>query len=199
VRTIFHCLRLVCLIVLGLAWTTTASFAVVDVQSPAIRGVSIGYDQAYASLNGYDAAPLRAWEDENQSALPDARASFGLDPGFIAAKTTPTSTAIVPYYPPANGFAGATTRQFLMPGQTIDRFGGSGASRFFSPTGTSEAARALPPGTAGQPLRTFEVVKPFEVDSGTVAPWFSQPGGGTQFRTPVPLETLLKRGILREQ
>jgi len=118
---------------------------------------------------------------------------------FNAAKTTPTSTAIVPYYPPANGFAGATTRQFLMPGQTIDRFGGSGASRFFSPTGTSEAARALPPGTAGQPLRTFEVVKPFEVDSGTVAPWFSQPGGGTQFRTPVPLETLLKRGILREQ
>jgi len=112
---------------------------------------------------------------------------------------TPTSTAIVPYYPPANGFAGATTREFLMPGQTIDRFGGSGASRFFSPTGTSEAARALPPGTAGQPLRTFEVVKPFEVDSGTVAPWFSQPGGGTQFRTPVPLETLLKRGILREQ
>ncbi|MDZ4815988.1 MAG: hypothetical protein SGI71_06940, partial [Verrucomicrobiota bacterium] len=69
-----------------MAWTTTASFAVVDVQSPAIRGVSIGYDQAYASLNGYDAAPLRAWEDENQSALPDARASFGLDPGFIAAK-----------------------------------------------------------------------------------------------------------------
>jgi len=117
----------------------------------------------------------------------------------LAPKTTPTSTAIVPYYPPANGFAGATTRQFLMPGQTIDRFGGSGASRFFSPTGTSEAARALPPGTAGQPLRTFEVVKPFEVDSGTVAPWFSQPGGGTQFRTPVPLETLLKRGILREQ
>lgn len=114
------------------------------------------------------------------------------------AAKTPTSTAIVPYYPPNNGFAGATTREFLMPGQTIDRFGGSGASRFFSPTGTSEGARALPPGTAGQPLRTFEVVKPFEVEAGTAAPWFGQPGGGTQFRTPVPLETLLKRGIVRE-
>ncbi|MDZ4742472.1 MAG: hypothetical protein SGI98_03525, partial [Verrucomicrobiota bacterium] len=85
-RMIFHCLRLVCLIVLGLAWTTTLSFAAVDVQSPAICGVSIGYDQAYASHNGYDAAPLRAWEDENQSALADTRASFGLGPGFIAAK-----------------------------------------------------------------------------------------------------------------
>ena len=83
---IFHCLRLVCLIVLGLAWTTTLSFAAVDVQSPTICELSIGYDQAYASHNGYDAAPLRAWEDENQSALADTRASFGLVPGFIAAK-----------------------------------------------------------------------------------------------------------------
>jgi len=84
--TIFKQLRLVCLLLLGLAWTTTLSFASVDVQSPTICGVSIGYDQAYASHNGYDAAPLRAWEDENQSALADTRASFGLEPGFIAAK-----------------------------------------------------------------------------------------------------------------
>jgi RHS repeat-associated protein len=126
------------------------------------------------------------------------RGSWSESRWSFAPRTT-TSTALVPYYPPNNGFAGATTREFLMPGQTIDRFGGSGASRFFSPTGTSEPARALPPGTAGQPLRTFEVVKPFEVDAGTAAPWFGQPGGGSQFRTPVSLETLLKRGILREQ
>jgi len=85
---IFKQLRLVCLLLLGLAWTTTLSFASVDVQSPTICGVSIGYDQAYASHNGYDAAPLCAWEDENQSALADTRASFGLEPGFIAAKAT---------------------------------------------------------------------------------------------------------------
>ena len=109
-----------------------------------------------------------------------------------------TTTAIRPYFPANNGFLGATEKQFLMPGQTIDRFGGSGYSRFFSPAGTSEAARALPAGSAGQQLRSFEVMKPFPVDAGTVAPAFGQPGLGQQFVTPVRLETLLKRGILRE-
>lgn len=118
----------------------------------------------------------------------------------LAAKATARveTTALRPFYPANNGFAGATERQFLMPGQTIGRFGGSGYSRFFSPQGTSEAARALPPGIAGQPLRSFEVMKPFEVDAGRIVPRFGQPGGGTQFVTPVRLETLLKRGILRE-
>jgi hypothetical protein len=41
-------------------------------------------------------------------------------------------------------------------------------------------------------------VKPFEVEAGTVAPAFGQLGLGAQYRTPVPLEVLLKRGILRE-
>jgi hypothetical protein len=107
-------------------------------------------------------------------------------------------TALTKFYPENAGFAGATERTFLMPGQTIDRYGGSGYSRFFSPQGTPDWARSLPPGTAGQPLRTFEVVKPFEVQSGTVAPWFNQPGGGLQYVTPVKLETLLNRGIIRE-
>lgn len=83
-------------------------------------------------------------------------------------------------------------------GQRIDRFGGSEFSRFFSPAGPPQAARALPPGTAGQALRTFEVLKPFEVEAGTVAPAFGELGLGTQFRTPVTLEVLLKRGIIRE-
>jgi len=114
---------------------------------------------------------------------------------LLAANNT---TAIRPYFPANNGFLGATEKQFLVPGQTIDRFGGSGYSRFFSPAGTSEAARALPAGSAGQQLRSFEVMKPFPVDAGTVAPAFGQPGLGQQFVTPVRLETLLKRGILRE-
>ncbi|RZU35576.1 glycohydrolase toxin TNT-related protein [Edaphobacter modestus] len=112
-----------------------------------------------------------------------------------AAKTE--VTALTKFYPENAGFAGATERTFLMPGQIIDRYGGSGYSRFFSPQGTADLARSLPPGTAGQPLRTFEVAKPFEVQSGKVAPWFNQPGGGLQYRTPVNLDTLLKRGIIK--
>jgi hypothetical protein len=107
------------------------------------------------------------------------------------------ATVLTKFYPENNGFSGATEQTFLMPGQTINRYGGSGYSRFFSPQGTPPWARSLPPGTAGQSLRTFEVVKPFEVQSGTVAPWFNQPGGGLQFRTPVNLDTLLKHGIIR--
>ncbi len=126
---------------------------------------------------------------------PACGAVVGFGPSYLAANRT---TAIRPYFPANNGFLGATEKQFLMPDQTIDRFGGSGYSRFFSPAGTSEAARTLPAGSAGQQLRSFEVMKPFPVDAGTVAPAFGQRGLGQQFVTPVRLETLLKRGILRE-
>ena len=107
-------------------------------------------------------------------------------------------TTLTKFYPEYAGFAGAAERTFLMPGQRIDRYGGSGYSRFFSPQGTPDWARSLPPGTAGQPLRTFEVVKPFEVQSGKAGPWFYQPGGGMQYQSPVKLETLLERGIIKE-
>ncbi len=118
----------------------------------------------------------------------------------VAARNTPTpsSTAIQPYYPANQGFLGQPTNQFLMPGQRIDRFGGSDFSRFFSPAGTPAPMRALPAGSSGQPLRSFEVLKPFEVRGGTVAPAFNQPGLGTQYLSPVRLEVLLKRGIIRE-
>lgn len=123
--------------------------------------------------------------------------AYAYDGHFTLAAKTETME-LQRFYPANNGFAGATERTFLMPGQTIDRYGGSGYSRFFSPAGTAEAARALPPGTAGQSLRSFEVMKPFEVQSGSVAPWFNQPGGGLQYVTPVNLQTLLKWGILNE-
>jgi hypothetical protein len=110
----------------------------------------------------------------------------------------PKTTAVQKYWPENNGFLRQPEAVTLKPGQRIDRFGGSDYSRFFSPEGTPAAARALPAESASQPLRTFEVVKPFEVEAGTVAPAFGQPGLGTQFRTPVQLKTLLERGIIKE-
>ncbi len=109
-----------------------------------------------------------------------------------------TPNAIQKYYPDNNGFLGQTQRQFLGKGDLIDRYGGSDYSRFFSPAGTPDVARSLPPGTMGKPLRTFEVLKPFEVEAGTVAPAFNQIGLGTQYRTPVELNTLIDRGIIKE-
>jgi RHS repeat-associated protein len=128
-------------------------------------------------------------------AAPYAKAG-GTAKAAAAAKSA--TTAIKPYYPANQGFLGETSREFLYAGQRIDRYGGTASSRFFSPAGTPAGARSLPPGTASQPLRSFEVVKPFEVESGAVAPYFGEIGYGTQYRTPVNLETLLGRGILRE-
>ncbi|HEY6871380.1 MAG TPA: SpvB/TcaC N-terminal domain-containing protein [Geobacteraceae bacterium] len=114
--------------------------------------------------------------------------------GVIGAR----GSEIQPYFPSNNGFLGETSPRTLYPGETIDRYGGGSASRFFSPTGTPQAARSLPPGTNVQPLRVFEVVKPFEVEAGTVAPAYGQPGLGTQYRAPTSLEILLNHGIIRE-
>ncbi|MDP9033562.1 MAG: DUF6531 domain-containing protein [Myxococcota bacterium] len=118
-------------------------------------------------------------------------------PHVPAGEAGAASRAIVPYYPADNGFLRTTTPTVLQPRQVIDRVGGSAASRFFSPVGTPLAARALPPGTTGA-LRTFEVLKPIDAQSGTVAPAFGQLGLGTQFRTASTLEDLLNGDFLRE-
>jgi hypothetical protein len=46
-------------------------------------------------------------------------------------------------------------------------------------------------------LRTASrVVKPIVVDGGTSAPWFGQPGLGTQYELPGSVSNLLKSGYL---
>jgi len=114
--------------------------------------------------------------------------------GVVAAE----SRALVPYFPVANGFLGATSRSTLQAGTVIDRYGGTAVSRFFSPAGTPLGARALPPETAAQGLRSFEVVKALEVEAGTVAPAFGQLGLGTQYRTSLTLSELVEQGFIRE-
>ncbi len=149
----------------------------------------IGTKVGRGVLRASSAAGRAAAVDALSVAFPKATSAGALKTGAMA---------LQPFYPANRGFLGETTRRFLYPGERIDRFGGSVASRFFSPAGTPAAARALPPGAARQPLKIFEVAKPFEVEVGTVAPAYGSLGFGTQYRTPVPLEMLLKRGILRE-
>lgn len=117
---------------------------------------------------------------------------------LLGGATTSTSRALVPYYPPANGFWGSTSNVVLTRGTQIDRFGGSKYSQFFSPVGTPMQARALPPATATQPLRIFEVVSPIRVEAGQVSPWFGQMGLGVQYRSQMTLGELLERQVLKE-
>lgn len=119
-------------------------------------------------------------------------------PFSLAQKTTPSTTALTKYWPDNNAFVGEAAETFLYKDQKIDRYGGGDWSRYFSPQGTPDFARALPPGTAGQPLRAFEVIKPFPVQSGQVALAFCQMGGGTQMVSPVSIKNLLEKSILKE-
>jgi len=146
-------------------------------------------------LEARSAAVLESLPEDGSAVL---RSSSVGEEMSQAARVPQGPGVIVPFYPPNNGFLGKTTRVFLRSGERIDRYGGSKVSRFFSPAGTANGARALPPGTTGQSLKTFEVVKPFEVEAGTVAPAYGQAGFGVQYRSPVQLEVLLRRGIIRE-
>lgn len=71
----------------------------------------------------------------------------------------------------------------LTPGTVIDRYGDNGGGSYFSPVGSSYESRALPPFMQDKPYEKYEVLKEFNVKSGTVAPWFDEPGNGTQFLT----------------
>lgn len=138
---------------------------------------------------------------------------------FIQDFTNFNHTAYV--YPPFDGFAldgqgqPIKTRQELLPGYRLDRFGNPGG-RYLSPLGTPFSSRALPPANLitpeNAPLANYHVycvLKPFFVDSGPIAPWFAQPGWGTQYKlnaaylpeagTALTVTWLVQNGFLVEE
>jgi hypothetical protein len=95
-------------------------------------------------------------------------------------------------YPPDNGYVVVGDiplewTETLLPGEDIDRYGGVYGS-FLAPAGTPYAERAIPPFSlvstpaADCDYHDYQVLKPFDVDSGPIAAWFAQPGGGLQFQ-----------------
>lgn len=85
---------------------------------------------------------------------------------------------------------------YLMSGDRIDRYGRLGG-KYFSPTGTPLDMRALPYDADLSQYRQFVVVKPFEVEASTIAPAFGRIGLGTQYRSPISADVLLRRGIIQ--
>lgn len=113
-------------------------------------------------------------------------------------KSSSNCTELVPYYPANNGAVPGTEKKiYLMAGDKIDRFGGK-KGKFFSPTGTPMEMRALPYDADLAQYRQFEVVKPFEVEASTIAPAFGNIGLGTQYRSSVSVDVLLKKGIIKQ-
>ncbi|MBN3005493.1 TNT domain-containing protein [Chromobacterium alkanivorans] len=85
-------------------------------------------------------------------------------------------------WPPFPGSVNQVEHDFvLLPGAVIDRFGPPQGS-FLSPVRTSYSARALKPGTMADDYYVYEVLRPLPVKAGEVRPWFSESGGGMQYR-----------------
>ena len=99
-------------------------------------------------------------------------------------------------WPPNRGYTKPPERIILQPGTKVDRYGLESGT-FVSPEGTPYSQRSLLPGTEQKPYNIYEVVKPVEVNSGEIAPWFGEPGGGIQYEFSQPISELIKAGILK--
>jgi hypothetical protein len=98
------------------------------------------------------------------------------------------------WYPKNNGFLTingepVVFRVTLRVGQDVDLFG-SGQGRFLAPAGTRYGRRAIPPSNLDTydpscpfGYHLYDVMAPFTVDAGPIAPWFNQRGGGLQYFT----------------
>ncbi|HEL0663946.1 TPA: glycohydrolase toxin TNT-related protein [Streptococcus equi subsp. zooepidemicus] len=84
------------------------------------------------------------------------------------------------------------------PGTLVDRYGNNNTGRYFSPAGASFGERALPPYMEKMPKKTYITIKPIPNKKGPVAPWFDQPGMGTQYFTDMEVGYLEKYGYLVE-
>lgn len=106
------------------------------------------------------------------------------------------TTAIQTYWPPNRGFLGTPKIETLQKGTFIDRYGSEYGS-FVSPKGTPFEMRALPPEAKQKPYSVYEVIKPIDATSGKAAPWFGQPGMGTQYEFNKSIKDLINEGVIR--
>ena len=100
------------------------------------------------------------------------------------------------WWPDDEGFADTPDETTLQPGTKIDRYGKT-SGVYASPEGTPYEQRSLAPGSENSPYNIYEVVRPFDVKAGTVAPWFDQPGGGTQYKLPMSIQELIDLGYIK--
>jgi hypothetical protein len=104
------------------------------------------------------------------------------------------------WWPPNNGAVAGTEKTItLQPGTLIDRYGNP-TGYYTSPTGTPFTDRALSPMTDMNNYHVYEVVKPVQVESAEIAPWFGESGSGIQYKFGRSINDLMnsENVILRE-
>ncbi|MFF4528933.1 TNT domain-containing protein [Streptomyces sp. NPDC001407] len=104
-------------------------------------------------------------------------------------------------WPGNDGFDGKKVAGLLKAGTKVDRFG-QPTGTFLAPTDASYAARAIPPsnlrtypGGATCNYHVYTVKKAFSVYQGAIAPWFGQPGKGTQFKLDAAVDKNLPKDV----
>jgi len=110
--------------------------------------------------------------------------------------STRDQTSLVTKYPANAEISGTIKNEYLFPGTRVDRYGDL-YGNWLSPEGTPYGMRSIPPDMG--PYSSFTVVKPFPVQSSLASPGFfyNQVGFGVQYRTPVSIDILIRRGFLR--
>lgn len=98
-----------------------------------------------------------------------------------------------------DGFESASGRRptRLGPGRVLDTFGPT-FTRVLYDVDTPFAERSLPADYAASGYRRWRVLKDTAVWSGTVVPWFGQPGGGVQHFALMPVADLVGAGFVEE-
>lgn len=113
-------------------------------------------------------------------------------------------------YPDNDGFVTTSGNESILGnltlnvGQRLDRFGPE-TGKFLAPLGAPYIQRSLPPSNLFAPPESnipynyyvYEVTKEFDVLLGPIAPWFEQPGFGSQLVTRSSVVDLLEGGFLK--
>lgn len=102
------------------------------------------------------------------------------------------------WWPPHDGAVPGTEQKRILPAGTIVGRIGSDRGTYVAPPGTPPEQLSLCPGTDTSVYSEYKVVKPIpDVKQATVAPWFDQPGGGTQYKLPESIKDLVLKGYMQ--
>ncbi|MDI3322371.1 glycohydrolase toxin TNT-related protein [Pinibacter soli] len=113
-----------------------------------------------------------------------------------AATSAEQTTALAKYWPGNGGALGEWTIVMAEEGQVLDRYGSVYGS-YASPVGTPFNMRALSPATSPMDYFQFQVLKPFPMQTSTIAPAFGEVGLGIQYKTPVGINYLQELGYIK--
>jgi hypothetical protein len=100
-------------------------------------------------------------------------------------------------WPPNNGAVKGTEEIITMkPGIEVGRIG-KGTGKYVAPPRTSPEKLSLKPGTDTSMYNEYKIVREIPgVEKAKIAPWFGQPGGGTQYKLPKSIDILLEEGYI---